>query len=211
MVLVRCNKSAIENVEKMAVDEQLSSVFVSIRSSLVRAVSGIVPPKEIEDIVQETYVRVCQTESKNQITSPRSFMFKTARNIALNYVNRAESRLVQSYDDTQYLDEASSLAMSSDTLDKVCSDEEFGQFCDAVRQLPLQCRRVFVLKKVYGHTQREIGAILSISEKTVEKHITKGVKRCREHMLRQQNRSHKVNTIGQGQTRVTDDAPGDRA
>ncbi len=192
----------------MAVDEQLGRVFVSIRSSLERAVSGIVPPKEIEDVVQETYVRVCQTQSKNEITSPRSFMYRTARNIALNYVNRAESRLAQSYDDAEDLEGASSTSMSLDTLDKVCSDEEFGQFCDAVRQLPIQCRRAFVLKKVYGHTQREIGAILNISEKTVEKHITKGITRCRDHM--KQGRRQDANTIGNGQMRTADDARGDR-
>lgn len=171
----------------MPVDEQLTSVFMSIRNSLARAVSGIVPPKEIEDVVQETYVRVCQTRRNKEITSPRSFMFRTARNIALNYVNRAETRLVRSYDDAEDLEDALSAGMSSDTLDRVCSDEDFAQFCDAVRQLPVQCRRAFVLKKVYGHSQREIATILTISEKTVEKHISKGVKRCREHMLQHQD------------------------
>lgn len=170
----------------MAVDEKLTKVFVSIRSRLARAVMGIVPPKEIEDVVQETYVRVCQSHNSREIKSPRSFMFRTARNIALNYVNQAESRLVRSFDDAESIGDSAVLGLAADTLDQVCSDEEFAQFCEAVRQLPVQCRRAFVLKKVYGHTQREIASILSISEKTVESHITKGQKRCRQYMLQRQ-------------------------
>ncbi len=41
----------------------------------------IVPPHEIEDIVQETYVRICQIENKENITSPKSFMYKMAKKI----------------------------------------------------------------------------------------------------------------------------------
>ena len=43
----------------MKSDDKIASVFLSIRGGLARAVSGIVPPREIEDVVQETYVRVC--------------------------------------------------------------------------------------------------------------------------------------------------------
>ncbi len=167
----------------MPVDEKLTSVFLAIRNSLARAVSSIVPPKEIEDVVQETYVRVCQIKSSKEIVSPRSFMFKTARNVALNYVNRAETRLVSSYDNADELDRSLAGTKSPDALDAVCSDEDFSQFCDVVRRLPVQCRRAFVLKKVYGHSYQEIATTLDISEKTVEKHISKGLSRCREHML----------------------------
>lgn len=166
----------------MGTDDKLAKVYVSIRGVLARAVAGIVPPNEIEDIVQETYVRVCQTKNRFEIASPRSFMLRTARNIALNHVNRAESRLADSMD----LDEVSTLIpadrMTDTTLGKVCSDERFSLFCDAVRQLPVQCRRVFVMKKVYGHSQREIATALEISENTVEKHIVKGAKRIRNFM-----------------------------
>ncbi len=167
----------------MSVDEKLTSVFLSVKGGLARAVTGIVPPKEIEDVVQETYVRVCQSQNGAEIRSPRSFMFRTARNIALNYVNCAESRLVREFDDEERVGDSSVPGVARDTLEQVCTDEEFVQFCDAVRRLPLQCRRAFVLKKVYGHTQREIAEIMEVSEKTVENHIAKGQKRCRQYLL----------------------------
>ena len=63
------------------------------------------------------------------------------------------------------------------TFRAVVSDDEFAKFCEAVRFLPEQCRRAFVLRKVYGFSQREIAEVMSIAESTVEKHIALGVKR----------------------------------
>lgn len=166
----------------MLIEEKLASVFLSIRGGLARAVSGIVPPREIEDVVQETYVRVCQSQNPDEIRSPRSFMYRTARNIALNYVTKAESRLVDSLDAAYDAGSWGVADPKSDTFNRVSSQEEFSFFCDAVRSLPIQCRRAFVLKKVYGHSYKEIAEILQISEKTVEKHIAKGIARCKTYL-----------------------------
>lgn len=174
----------------MREDDNIADIFMAIRGRLARAVQYIVPPKEIEDIVQETYLRICQVGGKTKIESPRSFMFKTARNLALDHVKRAETRLVDSFDE---LDEAGLQAhqvLGDSTLGKACSDEEFAQFCDSVRYLPIQCRRAFVLRKVYGYSQREIANVMQISESTVEKHIAEGINRCM-YFMEQQNMSQR--------------------
>ena len=49
-----------------------------------------------------------------------------------------------------------------------------------MRRLPKQVRRAFVLKKVYGRTQREIAREMNISENVVENYIAQGMKRCEE-------------------------------
>ena len=162
--------------------DKVARVFLSIRGALARAVSGIVPPAQIEDVVQETYVRVCQARSLDEIALPKAFMFRTARNIALNYVNRAENRLSQSLDAEGGEIEWALLDQESDTLVRVCRSEDFALMCDAIRSLPVQCRRALVLKKVYGHSYKEIADKLQISEKTVEKHISKGVPRCKDYL-----------------------------
>ena len=41
-------------------------------------------------------------------------------------------------------------------------------FTEAVATLPPQCQRVFVMKRVYGYSQRDIAARLKISESTVK-------------------------------------------
>lgn len=163
--------------------EDLTGIFVSIRPNLERAVRGIVPPREIEDIVQETYVRACQAEHRHEIKAPRSFLYKTARNLALDYVKRAETRLTVSGEDAETAADGNYHRLDDETFNQISADEEFSHFCDAVRHLPTQCRRAFVLKKVYGYSQREIAQELEISESTVEKHIANGVKRCTFFMM----------------------------
>jgi RNA polymerase sigma factor (sigma-70 family) len=55
------------------------------------------------------------------------------------------------------------------------SEEMFLNFCRAVSSLPVHCRRVFILKKVYGLSQKEIASLLGIASSTVEKHIARGM------------------------------------
>ncbi|EIK46062.1 putative RNA polymerase sigma-70 factor FecI [Cellvibrio sp. BR] len=165
-----------------AQNDSIANVFIALRSTLARAVSRLVPPKEVEDIVQETYVRVCQVDAPEQIQFPRSFMLRTAQNLALDHLKRAETRLSVSLDDELDLEVAGYTTRADDTFDRVAANQEFGFFCEAVRQLPQQCRKAFVLKKVYGYTQKEIALSLNISENTVEKHIATGIKRCAQYM-----------------------------
>lgn len=162
----------------------LHQLFMSLRSRLGRSVAGIVPPGEIEDIVQEAYVRVCQVEDKASIRAPASYLHRMVRNLALDYLKRAESRLTDSFGGEE-IDAlgADPQQLADPTFEEAASNEEFALFCDAVRHLPKQCRRAFVLKKVYGYSQREIAAELGINESTVEKHIALGIKRCTYFML----------------------------
>lgn len=159
--------------------EGVRAAFVTLRRRLARAVSRIVPPRDIEDIVQETYVRVCQVAQPETIRHPRSFLYKTARNLALDHAKRAEFRLSDSLDDESDPDRhLDALHAGDETYDQVAAKQEFEFFCEAVRQLPVQCRRAFVLRKVYGYSQKEIAEALNLSENTVEKHIAYGIKRC---------------------------------
>ena len=161
----------------------VGNIFVAIKEQLSRVVAQIVPPKDIEDIVQETYVRVCQVSGQKQLQSPRAFLFRTARNLALDHIRRHEYRFAGSVEDDPGTGYGEAEHAYNATYEQAASDEEFAEFCNAVRQLPLQCRRAFVLKKVYGYSQKEIAQELGISESTVEKHVSLGIRRCAEHLL----------------------------
>lgn len=164
----------------MAKPDRLLEAFIDLRDRIVNVVLRIAPPQDVEDIVQETYVRVCKARNKMAIREPRSFLFRTAQNLALDHMKRAETRLTSSsdlLDEMHFSDDG--LPIDS-TLEQVASDEKFVQFCESVRRLPKQVRRAFVLKKVYGRTQREIAREMNISENVVENYIAQGMKRCEE-------------------------------
>ena len=43
---------------------------------------------------------------------------------------------------------------------------------EAIKSLPPQCQRVFVLRKIHGLSQKKIASKMKISTSTVERHIT---------------------------------------
>jgi RNA polymerase sigma-70 factor (ECF subfamily) len=172
------------------------AVLVATKSNVVKAISKLVPPKEVEDIVQETYVRVCQLDNPETMDKPGSLLMTTAKNIAFDYLKRSETRLADSAIDES--DFAPELRASDQVFEATAKQQEFAQLCEAVRHLPTQCRRVFVLKKVYGYSQKEIAQELQISQSTVEKHVALGLKKCAEYLLKFES-----NGVSDAQTKAT--------
>lgn len=163
----------------MPSNDAIADAFFNWQDYIAKIVSRIVPPHEVEDIVQETYVRACKFGSKQKVRYPGALMTQIARNLALDYLKSANVSLRSSkHIGDEYSANAVVAQSSNSTFDEVCSRQEFALFCESVRELPQQCRRVFVMKKVYGFSQREIAEKLQMSESTVEKHIAKGVKQC---------------------------------
>lgn len=156
-------------------------IYLASRESLRRVVARIAPPSEIEDIIQETYVRICQVKEPEAITSPKSFIFTTAKNLALDYQKQAGVRLVDGIEDWSEFERIITDANVDEAFQTQATRDELAELCEAIRLLPQQCRKVFVLKKVYGYSQKEIAQQLAISESTVEKHISSGVKRCMQY------------------------------
>src|SRR5690606_21501220 len=148
------------------------AAFLGSHDRLRRTVRSLARPEDVDDILQETFIRAYVAAKKTEIRNPGAFMLKTARNVALNQLWSAESQRTLSVEDAP----TSSVHERTATLEsELESKERFLSFCRAVRSLPAQCRRVFVLKKVYGLSQQEIAEYLGISESTVEKHVAKGL------------------------------------
>ena len=159
--------------------QELVTTFLESRSILSRTVGRITGPHDIEDIVQETFIRSYEAAGKKPIHHPKSFMLRTARNLALNHVGKHDNKFTDSMEDWSGSDVYLETVSMESRFD---SNERFLLFCRAVRKLPVQCRRVFILKKVYGQGQKEIADSLGISQSTVEKHVAKGLLMCTEYM-----------------------------
>lgn len=154
--------------------------FLSIRPILLRSVGRIVKPDEIEDVVQETFVLSYAASRKKKIENPRAFMMKTAKNIAINITKRADKKQHFSFEDLIDDDFVSHM----ESVEERCQAKEmFIFFCRAVAHLPVECRRVFILKKIYGLSQEEIAKRLGISVSMVEKHVAKGMAMTGKYMV----------------------------
>ena len=149
-----------------------TSTFVDVSSQLKRFVSRIVQPDDVEDIVQETFIKSYEADLKQDIQFTRCYMLKTAKHLALNHIAKWDNKFSESL---EHDSELPSLLKSMQLEDEYTSKERFLLFCKATEQLSSSIRKCFILKKVYGMSQKEIAEQMQLSQSTVEKHIAKGL------------------------------------
>lgn len=133
---------------------------------------------DIDDLVQEAYVRVLRARATGPIISPKAFLFATARNLALMQLRH---RAVERTDALAETDCSRILDESSDVSGAVAHAEELQLLTQAIQSLPTRCRQILTLRKIYGMSQRDVAARLGISEHTVEAQGTIGLRKLAEY------------------------------
>ena len=139
--------------------------------------------QDIEDVTQEAFLRAYGAEKKTEVRQPKSFLFRIAKNVAITQL-RSKSRQITDYIEDQASNDV--LVTEWSTEDEVMAQQKLGIHCEAVAALPPKCRRVYLLRKVYGLSHKQIAARLQISTSTVEKHLLKGVEAC-DRFIQQRN------------------------
>src|SRR5579859_4646100 len=114
-----------------------------------------------------------------EIESPRAMLFRIAHNTAVERARRQAAQTTDSVGDFESLNVYSNEAPADEQID---ARRRFESFCAAVDRLPPLCRRVFVLRKVYRLSPAEISEVLGVSHSTIEKHVAKGLVRCRDYL-----------------------------
>jgi RNA polymerase sigma-70 factor (ECF subfamily) len=133
----------------------------------------------VDDICQETITRALEAEKQRCIDAPDRFLFGVARNVVRKQLDAQSRSLLNFVEDLTALE----IDGGGPSLEQEVDDQQrMLLFTESVRKLPKQCQRVFVLKKVYGYSHKEISAKLGISISTIEKHVAAGVKRCLDDM-----------------------------
>ena len=158
----------------------MAGLYHEVRSSLMHfAARYFRRPQEIEDVVQEAFVKVIEAQRSRTIHAPKSYLYRTTRNLALKQLDKSAHKLTDTMGELL----PDTPLLHSRTLEEDFeSSEKFELFCRAVRQLPVKCQRVYILRKVYGYSQQEIAQHMDISIKTVEAHLTKAIVRCTDYM-----------------------------
>lgn len=165
-------------------DSDLFKAFLACERPLKRFLGRFCSRSEdIDDIAQEAFLRAIDVEAGQEVRSPKAYLFRVARNIALRDLSKKSRQL------TDYLEEAlddTPLGREASCEEELIAQQKLAHCCEAIADLPEQCRRVFLLRKVYAYSHKDIASQLGISVRTVEKHITKGIDRFTEHMDKQE-------------------------
>ncbi|MDP3072947.1 MAG: sigma-70 family RNA polymerase sigma factor [Opitutaceae bacterium] len=151
-------------------------------SSLRAYLRGSFPAvKEVDDVVQESYLRIWKARTGHPIACARGFLFRVARNVAINLLNRERNSPLVPVKDL------AALAVVEDRPNAATAaslHEELSLLAHAIDALPARCREIVILRRIKHVSQKEIAARLGIAEETVEVQVARGVKRCGEYLKR---------------------------
>ena len=128
---------------------------------------------DVEDLRQEVYTRLYETAKKEIPGATRPLLFRIARHLLIDRARREQVVSIEAVENLENLN----LAIDEPGPDRtVIAREELRRMQAALDQLPRRFRTAVVMRKVQGLTTREIALRLGIAEKTVEKHLTEGVR-----------------------------------
>jgi RNA polymerase sigma factor (sigma-70 family) len=135
---------------------------------------------DVDDVVQESFLRILRANSAGRIACARAYLFTTARNVGYELF-----RKFRIYGDKLVTDPAVLRIVDdgADVAEKVSSAQEIALLFEAIDRLPSRCREVYILRKIHGLSQRAIAQRLGVSECTVEVQITRGTKKCAQFLF----------------------------
>jgi RNA polymerase sigma-70 factor (ECF subfamily) len=156
----------------------ISRLFTESRDALRRYVRRYVRSDETaEEVVQEAFLRTY--EKGDAVQTPRAFLFSTAHNLATDL--RRRDRTVAQH---PMGDDESGAAGMETSLDEALIADEFSHILkQAIDLLPPQRQAALTLRVFHGRSYKEIGEILGISWRTVEKHVVKGTSDVQKYVL----------------------------
>ncbi len=135
-----------------------------------------------EDIVQEVFLSLWMKREEIDINQPiKPYLYKATYNRSLNYI--ASYYTQKRVDQSTYDDMIGRLMMRYNQYDNLLAKEINEELSICINALPPQCKKVFNLSSIEGLKNREISNRLKISEKTVEKHISRALTELRKHLL----------------------------
>lgn len=149
--------------------EELEVAFrahaTELRSFLHRQLRN---PETAADLTQETYLRLLRQPPRKPVLNLRGFIFKVARNLAIDHARSRQTR--ERLDEgTTYLYEVT--GESPALFDVVVAQQELAAMAHALHRLPTQCQEIFTLCRLQNLPHKEVALQLKVSVSTVEKQL----------------------------------------
>lgn len=138
-------------------------------------------PDDVDDVIQEAYIRVLRAHAQGEVKAPKAFLFATARNIVLMQLRHREVTRIETLTEDAF---AGILDDSADVAAEVSRSQELELLTQAIQALPTRCRQILTLRKIYGLSQREVAQEMGISEHTVEAQGTIALRKLGEFFAR---------------------------
>jgi len=137
--------------------------------------------RDVEDVVQESYLRVWRAKMAGSLESARGFLFCAARNLAIDILRRRRRSPFEPLGDLVAVDVIDD---RQNTFEAIDTHEKITHLGEALDTLPPRQRQIVILCKLQSRSHREVADLLGLSEKTVTEHVYRGVQRLGKELQR---------------------------
>lgn len=137
--------------------------------------------RDVDDVVQESYLRVWRAHARHPIQSAKAFLFQIARRLAIDAVRHARVSPIETGRDS---DLSAVLAPETDAAHAVTQQERKRHLVEAVASLPNRYREIVILRKFEELPQRVVAERLGLSERTVENLLARALKKVEATLRR---------------------------
>jgi len=128
---------------------------------------------DVDDIVQEAYCRLAALKDVSHIANGRAYLFRTARNIAIERIRRAR---IINIDCATEIDALNVVDYEPSPERIVSGRRELQRIQILIEELPERCRDIFKLRRIHGLAQREVAQRLGVTENVVEMQSARGLR-----------------------------------
>ena len=157
-------------------DERAATLLVERHAlSLSRFIASLGVRGEVEEVVQDTFVRAFGSLDRfRSESSLRTWLFTIARNLVRDRIRADRARR-----DTVQIEDSDSVT-EGDALDETVADETAERVRLAVERLTPMQREVFTLRVSEGMSYREIAKVLGSTEGAARVHYFNGMRSVKE-------------------------------
>ena len=158
--------SALKAGDQLAFNE----IYNRYWKSLYHTANNILQDKDhAADAIQEVFISLWVRKGQVDILSLKSYLHQAVRFTVLKAIRAQKS-------DQRFYDRLAMVTCEIIAENPLLFKEQQHLIVQLIDQLPSECRETFMLSREENLTYKQIAMQLNISEKTVEKRITKSLK-----------------------------------
>ena len=151
------------------------------------ALSLLKRKEDAEDVTQETYLRLWRAITDTSIESPKFYILRTARNLALDVIRKNSKR---EDTDTVIQGAEEEFEIESEDTDPAARPDlaylqkaERQAVRESINELPTSARELIILRDLEGLPYSEIAKVLGIPEGTLKSKLFRARERLRKTLL----------------------------
>ena len=178
--------SVVEESNKISTEEKVGHLFRDLSGKMTATLShffGLQYLEFIEDVVQETFYTALKTWPTNFPPNPQAWLFKVAKNKAINLIKRnhhIRDHLLHKYLNLQNTNELS--ALMDEAFDTgMIHDNQFRLLIACIHTVVSpKSQIIFALKTLGGFGTSEIASALIMNQEAVSKNYQRTLKTIKE-------------------------------